>query len=62
MRYFLQAVEDQTKLPFEQAVNSEAEYEKLKGELEKDGYSNFFLDERWSNLDEMYATLREEGY
>ena len=60
MRYFLQAIETETNLPFEQEIQ-ESQYPVLKQELKNQGYSDFELDKRWNDLDEMYQTLKEEG-
>lgn len=57
MRYFLQAIEVSTGFQFEEEVNDKNAYEKLKKQLELEGYSSFRLDERWSNLEEMYASI-----
>jgi len=61
MRYFLQAVETETGLPFEQELKDQTQYEQLKRQLQAEGYSDFALDERWSDLAEMYSTLEQEG-
>lgn len=58
MRYFLQAIEVKTGYQHEEEVSSPGQYEKLKKQLEKTGeYRSFRLDERWSDLNEMYAAL-----
>lgn len=56
MRYFLQAIEKSTGIPFEQEVVDETDYQRLKASLVAD-YSEFYMDARWSDLDEMYQML-----
>ena len=59
MRYFATAIETETGCSFEQEVSGNEEYNKLKNELENEGYSRIRLDERWSDLNEMYDSLEQ---
>ena len=61
MRYFATAIETETGCSFEQEVSGNEEYNKLKNELENEGYSQIQLNERWTDLSEMYASLDESN-
>jgi hypothetical protein len=60
MRYFLHAVEVKTGFIFEKEIFSKEEAERLEKELSNEGYHDFYLEEGWSNLDEMYAYIAEK--
>ncbi len=61
MRYFVTAIETETGYSFEQEVSGNDEYNRLKTELENEGYSQIQLNERWTDLNEMYASLNESN-
>ena len=61
MRYFVTAIETETGYSFEQEVSGNDEYNRLKTELQNEGYSRIQLNERWTDLNEMYASLNESN-
>ena len=66
MRYFINAIENESGFNHEEEVGKE-DVDKIIAELETQGYTfvsieeSVSIEERWSNLEEMNETLEKEG-